>query len=119
METVKQLSEWAAEAVEFSTVVLLCIALVYGTCRFLFRNVQSAPGTYAEYKTNLAKTLVLALEFLVAADIIRTVVMDQTLGNVAILGILVVIRTFLSWSLAVEIEGRLPWKKRSEEMPEA
>ena len=73
--------------------------------------VGRRPELTYEYRKNLGKTLILSLEFLVAADIIRTVAMDQTFGNVAILGILVLIRTFLSWSLAVEIEGRLPWKE--------
>lgn len=119
MEIVKQFSEWAAAAVEFSTVVLLCVALVYGTFRFVVRVGRAESGAYSEYRKNLGKMLILSLEFLVAADIIRTVAMDQTLGNVTILGILVLIRTFLSWSLEVEIEGRWPWKKKTEEMPEA
>jgi hypothetical protein len=46
----------------------------------------------------------------VAADIVRTVALDATLTNVAILGALVVVRTFLSWSLVVEMEGRWPWQ---------
>ena len=52
----------------------------------------------------------IGLEILVAADIIRTVALEPTLTNVAILGILVLVRTFLSWSLVVEIEGRWPWQ---------
>ena len=52
------------------------------------------------------------IELLVAADIIRTVALEQTLTNVAILAILVLVRTFLSWSLTVEIEGRWPWTGR-------
>jgi len=119
VEILKQFSEWAAAAVEFSTVVLLCVALVYATFGFVIRVGRSEPGAYLRYRKNLGKTLILSLEFLVAADIIRTVAMDQTLGNVTILGILVLIRTFLSWSLAVEIEGRLPWKKETQETPEA
>lgn len=119
VEIVKQFSEWAATAVEFSTVALLCIALIYATFGFVVRVSRGEPGAYLRYRKNLGKMLILSLEFLVAADIIRTVAMDQTLGNVTILGILVLIRTFLSWSLEVEIEGRWPWKKKTEEMPEA
>src|SRR2546422_581556 len=52
-------------------------------------------------------------EILVAADIIRTVVLEPTLANVLVLGLLVVIRTFLSWSLVLEIEERWPWQARS------
>jgi uncharacterized membrane protein len=56
--------------------------------------------------------LLLGLEFLVAAGVVKTVVLEPTLQNVAILGLLVVIRTFLSWSLVVEIEGHWPWLRR-------
>jgi uncharacterized membrane protein len=52
----------------------------------------------------------LGLEILVAADIIRTVVLEPTLTNVLVLGLLVLIRTFLSWALILEIEGRWPWQ---------
>jgi len=68
------------------------------------------PGAYENYKHQLGKTLLLGLEFLVAADVVRTVALEPTLTNVAVLGLLVVIRTFLSWSLTVEIEGRWPWQ---------
>ena len=49
-----------------------------------------------------------------AADIIRTVALDPTLQSVAVLGLLVLIRTFLSWALVVEIEGAWPWQTQSE-----
>jgi uncharacterized membrane protein len=57
----------------------------------------------------------LGLEILVAADIIRTVALEATLQSVAILGLLVLVRTFLSWALAVEMEGRWPWQAGREE----
>jgi len=56
----------------------------------------------------------LGLEILVAADIVRTVALEATLQSVAVLGILVLIRTFLSWALVVEIEGRWPWQGPGE-----
>ncbi len=59
----------------------------------------------------MAKALLLGLEILVAADIILTVALEATLESVLILGLLVVIRTFLSWSLVVEIERRWPWQR--------
>jgi len=59
----------------------------------------------------VAKALLLGLEILVAADIILTVALEATLESVLILGLLVVIRTFLSWSLVVEIERRWPWQR--------
>jgi uncharacterized membrane protein len=68
------------------------------------------PDAYTQYMTRLGKALLLGLELLVAADIIRTVALAPTLPNVLILGVLVVVRTFLSWSLVVEMEGHWPWK---------
>ena len=60
--------------------------------------------------------LLLGLEILVAADIVRTVALEPSFENVAVLGLLVLVRTFLSWSIVVEIEGRWPWQaKRSAE----
>jgi len=58
----------------------------------------------------VGKALLLGLEILVAADIIRTVALEATLNSVIVLGLLVLIRTFLSWALVVEIEGRWPWQ---------
>jgi uncharacterized membrane protein len=67
------------------------------------------PG-YERYKHQLGKALLLALELLVAADVVRTVTLAPTLQNVAVLGVLVLVRTILSWSLIVEMEGRWPWQ---------
>jgi uncharacterized membrane protein len=54
--------------------------------------------------------MLLGLDLLVAGDVVKTVALEPTLNHVAVLGLLVFIRTFLSWSLAVEIEGCLPWR---------
>lgn len=56
----------------------------------------------------------LGLEVLIAADIVRTVALEATLESIGFLGLLVLIRTFLSWSLAVEIQGRWPWQSKPE-----
>jgi uncharacterized membrane protein len=69
---------------------------------------------YWNLKVRLGKTLLLGLEILVAADIVKTVALETTFRSVGILGLLVFIRTFLSWSLVVEIEGRWPWQSRPE-----
>jgi len=68
------------------------------------------PGdVYRTIRTVFARSILLGLEFLVAADIIRTVAVQPSLENVAVLGLIIVIRTFLSFSLEVELEGRWPW----------
>ncbi len=114
MEFIKQLIEWSATSIELLTVVLIVASAIFGTLRFLVHLNRQVNDAYRNYKTHLGKMLILALEFLVAADIIRTVALEQTLPNVAILGLLVLIRTFLSWSLSVEIEGHWPWAAREE-----
>jgi uncharacterized membrane protein len=70
---------------------------------------------YRALKGNLGRTMLLGLEILVAADIARTVALPSTWENVLILGALVVIRTFLSWALEVEISGRWPWQASPDE----
>lgn len=69
--------------------------------------------TYAGYlrvRHGLARTILLGLEILVAADLIRTVIVEPTLESVAALGLLVLVRTLLSWSIIVELEGTWPWR---------
>ncbi len=69
------------------------------------------------YRSNIGRAILLGLEFLVAADIINTVAIEPTLESLMILGGIVLIRTFLSFSLEVEIEGRWPWKRYKAEQP--
>lgn len=114
-EFLRQEMEWAALGVEVLAVLVIVIAIVFGTGRFLFQVSQGSADAYRFYKEHLTKALLLGLEFLVAADIVRTVAIETTLTNVAILGALVVVRTFLSWSLVVEMDGRWPWQVGRED----
>jgi uncharacterized membrane protein len=66
---------------------------------------------YRMLRENLGRAILLGLEFLIAGDIIRSVVVDPTVLNVAVLGMIVIIRTFLSMTLQLEIEGRWPWQR--------
>jgi uncharacterized membrane protein len=102
--------ELCALAIEAMAVLVILVAVVFGTARFLLHLQRGIEDAYKQFKGHLARALLLGLEFLVAADIVRTVALEPTLGNVAILAVLVVVRTFLSWSLVVEIEGRWPWQ---------
>ncbi len=70
---------------------------------------------YGTFRVGLARAIVLGLEVLVAADIIRTVAVEPTLENVTVLGIIVLVRTILSFTLTVEIEGRWPWQAKRPE----
>jgi uncharacterized membrane protein len=71
------------------------------------------PTAYHYFRLHLGRVILLGLEVLIVADIVRTVIVDQSASSVAVLATIVVIRILLSWSLAVEIDGVWPWKKRS------
>lgn len=114
MDQARKLIDLAALGIEVMAVAVIVIAIVHATILFLLRAREQVGNAYDLYKRQLGKALLLGLELLVAADVVRTVALDPTLGNVLILGLLVIIRTFLSWSLVVEIEGRWPWSKRGE-----
>ena len=76
-------------------------------------------GTYTRFRRQLGRSILLGLELLVAADIIRTVAITPTLDSVLVLGLVVLIRTFLSFSLELEITGRWPWQSpHSAESPQ-
>ena len=98
---------------EALAVTWIFIGVLSSTVRYFYRVVKKSPPIlvrYKEYRHSLARTLMLGLEILVAADIVRTVALESTLANVGVLGLLVLIRIALGWSLVVEIEGRWPWQ---------
>ena len=74
-------------------------------------------GIYRRFRQQLGQTILLGLELLVVGDIVRTVAAEPTLTSVAILAIIVLIRTFLSFSLEVELTGRWPWQSRTALLP--
>jgi len=115
IENIRTAIEWAALGIEILGAVIIVagvlrVAITRGTVRFLLK--LDEPGAYESYKHQIGRSLLLGLEFLVAGDVVRTVALEPTLENVAVLGLLVLVRTFLSWSLTVEIEGRWPWQPR-------
>lgn len=80
---------------------------------------RSGPeGAYVVVRNIFGRSVLLGLEVLVAADLVRTIAVAPTLNNLMALGLLVVIRTFLSWSFDVELEGMWPWRKREFELRE-
>jgi uncharacterized membrane protein len=101
--------ETAANATEIAGVVLIVGGLLLASVRYAMR---PASGTrYERYRHDLGRAILLGLEVLVAADIVRTVAFTPTLDSVVVLGLIVAIRTFLSWSLALELDGRWPWQR--------
>jgi len=71
---------------------------------------QTADIAYKTFRIQIVRSLILGLEVLVAGDVIRTVAISPSLTSVAVLGAIVLIRCFLSWSLTLEIDGRWPWQ---------
>jgi uncharacterized membrane protein len=112
------LIEVAALGIELLATALIICAIIAATAIYLaglLRRVADPPAHYMQYKQRLGRALLLCLEILVAADIVRTIALDSSVQSVISLGLLVIIRTFLSWSLILEVEGRWPWQgERSE-----
>lgn len=92
-----------------ATMVLGAIVSVFLTLR---QEERDGAAIFRGYRHRLGRSIILGLEFLVAADILRTVAEIPTLERVLILSAIVLIRTFLSFSLQVELEGRWPWQAR-------
>ena len=112
-EIILEWIESAALAIEILAVVIIVVAIFFATLRYTYQIAfkrKHMDRYYKQLKVSLGKSLLLGLEILVAADIVRTVALEATLQSVMVLGILVLIRTFLSWALVVEIEGRWPWQ---------
>jgi uncharacterized membrane protein len=109
----KHIVEFIGNLGDLLGVLIIAIGTVWGGWRFLISvKEKTATQGYEAYRLQLVRTLLLGLEVLVAADIIRTVAVSPSLNSVAVLAAIVVIRTFLSWSLILEIEGRWPWQKK-------
>ena len=102
--------ELSSVGIEALAVAVIVSSVIFGSVRFLLHLSRKAEHPYRAFKDLIGRALLLALEFLVAADVIRTVALDLTPRNVYMLGVLVLIRTFLSWSVVVEIEGHWPWR---------
>lgn len=110
MENMRDWIEFAARGIEVLAVALMVGFIAVGTVRWLIFSAQRLEKTYEHYRVIIGKSLLIGLELLVAADIIRTVALDATLLNLATLAILVLVRTFLGWTLTVEVEGHWPWQ---------
>jgi uncharacterized membrane protein len=110
MGTLHDWIELAARLIEALAVALMVGSIFVGTVRWLVSSGRRLGKSYEQYRALLGRGLLIGLELLVAADIIRTVALDTTLVNVATLAAVVVVRTFLGWSLTVELEGHWPWR---------
>ena len=105
-----QVFEFTATGLEMIGVAVIAFAFLHAMARAALQFRQRREDAYERLRMYIGKALLLGLEFLVAADIIRTVTVEPTREDVLSLGLLVVVRIVLSWSIAVEIEGCWPWR---------
>lgn len=104
--------ERASQAMDLAGVVIIVGGALLATVHFALRWKDRASGTqYRRYRQSVGRAILLGLEFLLAADIVRTVAIDPTFRSVGVLAVIVAIRTFLSLELELEIDGRWPWQR--------
>ena len=95
--------------IEIFGVSIIVTGIVWST--FVCVNQRLGTRLYDQYKIRIGRSLLVGLEVLVAADIVKTIAIELTFTSLGLLAGLVVVRTFLSWTLVLEIEGRWPWRR--------
>src|ERR1700712_5163779 len=110
--TFQEIIEIAASVIEAAGVAIILVGAAYSSVLAARQGLRRQPFVYREYRRMLGQSILLGLEFLVAADIVRTVAVTPTLESVAVLAAIILIRTFLSLSLELEITGRWPWQPK-------
>ena len=110
----KRAVDAVSKVIDGAGVVVVVIGLLVATAGFLVALGSSSTRAvaYRAYRQAVGKAILLGLEFLVAADIIRTVAVEPTFTSVGVLAIVVAVRTFLSFTLDVELQGSWPWQSR-------
>ena len=102
---------WTSEVLDIAAFAVILLAVAISTAVFLVRVWHKGfLANYRDYRANLGRGILIGLEILIAADILKSVVVDPTLESILVLGGIVIIRTFLSISLDVEINGHWPWQ---------
>ncbi len=111
MEYFRHIMEIIGTGIDGIGVFVIIGGALVVTARLVLHRAQNTGNYYSLYRQDVGRAILLGLEFLIAGDIIRTVVVAPTIQNVLALGLIVLIRTFLSLSLQLEIEGKLPWRR--------
>ena len=119
MPPIQHAAEVAARALEYLGVLVILAGILWAAGRFALGARRDGPRAYRDLRADLGRGILLGLELLVGADIIATVTAPLTLESVGLLGLIVLIRTFLSFSLETEIEGRWPWRRAAAAEHEA
>jgi len=108
----EEVMEDVVRGFELAGVAILAIGSVIAGVRFVFG--LAGPGrseAYERVRTDVGKAILLGLEVLIVADIVQTITVDTTLESAITLGVIVLVRTFLSFSLEIELEGVVPWRR--------
>ena len=114
MDTFKSIVGATSYAIESVGVFVIMAGFIIATTRSIRRRAKlSRDQLYQDYRRDVARSIILGLEFLIAGDIIRTVIVSDTLPNVLVLALIILLRTFLAFTLHLEIEGRWPWQEQS------
>lgn len=113
MASFSEIVEFVGLAIDGLGVLVIAAGIVAATVR-LARSGRHGNDAFRRYRQDIGRGILLGLEFLVAADIIRTVTLAPTMEGVLVLALIVLIRTFLSMTLEVELEGRWPWQRADE-----
>jgi uncharacterized membrane protein len=113
--TLSDVIETIGKAVDVVGVVVVVAGAFLALLPYLVRTLlgRTRSDDYRLARQGIGRAILLGLEFLVAGDIIRTVAVSPTFASVGVLGLIVLVRTFLSFSLEIELEGRLPWRRAS------
>ena len=106
--------EKTGQTIDGAGVIVIIVGALLAFARAVICLARHDADVYRRFRELLGRTILLGLELLVAGDIIRTVAAKPTLTSVAVLGAIVLIRTFLSFSLEVEVTGRWPWQRRTD-----
>jgi len=107
--------ETVGKAIDALGVIVIAVGALISGAAVIPRLQRKTGDAYRHFRSQLGRSILLGLEFLVAADIIRTVAVSPDARSVAVLGGIVLIRTFLSFSLELEITGYWPWQKGREQ----
>jgi uncharacterized membrane protein len=113
LESFDQFIKWVAVGIESIAIGIIVIGATITTIVFLLRLIKEGAleQCYRRFRSDFGKAILLGLEFLIASDIVGTVAIGPTFQDLGVLALLVVIRTFLSFALELEITGRWPWQK--------
>jgi uncharacterized membrane protein len=117
----KSVIDTVGQLVDVAGVLVIGVGVAVATVSFAYRygRRRNIGDAYRPYRQSIGRAILLGLELLVGGDIIRTVAASPTFDSVGVLALIVVIRTFLSFSLQVELEGRWPWQSKPPDDPGA